>query len=133
MTERLDSRTEALSETLFRSSKWEETKATVISCTYHYARLRDLSEDFQDDSFFLVSFSYTVKGQSIVDEYRRSSALEVGHEIVILYNPSNPSQNNLSGAETSLAFRRITWLIGIILAAILIYLTAHFDLDLGDH
>jgi hypothetical protein len=80
-----------------------------------------------------VSFSYTVNGQLFVDEYRRSSALETGHEIVMLYNPSNPRQNNLSGTETSLAFRTVTRLIGIIVAAILIYLAAHFEFDLGDH
>lgn len=59
MTERLDSGTEALSKTLFRSSKWEETTAKVISSTYHYARLRDLSEDFQDNSFFFKLVSAT--------------------------------------------------------------------------
>jgi hypothetical protein len=88
MTERFSRPAKSFSKSLFRSSTWEEVTATVISSTYHYARLRDLSsEDFQDNSFFLVSFSYTVNGELFVDEYKRSDSLEAGHQIVIRYDP----------------------------------------------
>jgi hypothetical protein len=133
MTERFSRTAESFSKSLFRSSTWEEVTATVISSTYHYARLRDLpSEDLQDNSFFLVSFSYTVNGELFVDEFRRSDSLEAGHQIVIRYDPLNPAQNNLSGNEARPSFRLVIRIGAAVITALLLYLAVHFDVDLNE-
>ncbi|MBB5344413.1 DUF3592 domain-containing protein [Tunturibacter empetritectus] len=110
------------------SDNWKEVTATVLSSTYHPARLRDLSDDYQDNSFFVVSFSYTVDGKLFVDEYERSEPLDRGHEIVILYNSSKPGENNLSEVAPTSRSRIVGWVGGAILAALIIYLAKHFDL-----
>jgi hypothetical protein len=107
---------------------WKEVTATILSSTYHPARLRDLSDDHVDSSFFVVSFSYTVDGKLFIDEYERSEPLERGHEIAILYNPLKPSENNLSEVAPRLGSRIVVWIGGAILAALVIYLAKHFDL-----
>ncbi len=129
MTERLPNAAERLARITFRSSNWKEVTATVRSSAYHPARLRDAATEYdRDKSFFVISFSYTVDGEIFVDEYERSEPLDKGHQIAILYNPSKPGQNNLSGTDTSVGFRIAIWIGGVIFAALLIYLTEHFDL-----
>jgi len=110
------------------SKNWKEITATILSSTYHPARLRDLSDDYQDNSFFVVSFSYTVDGKLFVDQYERSEPLDRGHEIAILYNTSKPSENTLSEERPGIRPRIIVWIGGAMLGALIIYLARHFDL-----
>jgi hypothetical protein len=73
-----------------------------------------------------------VNGELFVDEYRRSDTLEAGHQIVIRYNPLNPTQNNLSGDETSSSFRLVIRIGAAVITALLIYLAVHLDVDLNE-
>jgi Protein of unknown function (DUF3592) len=110
-------------------SAWKEVTATILSSTYHPSRLRDYpGEGYQNNSFFVVSFSYTVDGKLFVDEYERSEPLDRGHEIAILYNPSKPSENTLSEKSPGIRPRIIVWIGGAILGALLIYVAKHFNM-----
>ena len=79
-----------------------------------------------DKRFFEITFSYTVNGERFVDKYKRTDPLEMGHQIIILYDPSRPSQNNLSGTESKFGLRVVFWIAGAMAGAFLAYLSEHF-------
>ena len=112
-----------------RTADWKEVTAHVISSTYRYASLSQINaEDQQDNSYFVVTFGYTVNGVPFVDEYKRSEALDAGDEIAILYNPAKPSENNLSDPTQApnMGMRIVLCIVGGLLAAALIYLAMRY-------
>jgi Protein of unknown function (DUF3592) len=127
MAERFANVAERLAKIAFRSNTWKEVTATVEASAYHPAHLYNLaSGDEGDKRFFEITFSYIVNGERFVDKYKRTEPLEVGHQIVILYDPSKPSQNNLSGSESKLGLRVVFWIIGATAGALLAYLSKHY-------
>src|ERR1700727_970738 len=122
MTERFANAAERLAKIAFRSNTWKEVTATVQSCAYHPAHLYNLASGEEGDKrFFEITFSYSVDGKQFVDKYKRTDPLNTGHEIVILYNPSQPGQNNLSGTDRRLGIRVVVWIAGAMAGLLLAY------------
>lgn len=113
-----------LSNRLSVSNDWQRTTATIVSSTHRYAKLWELPGD---SSCYLIEFSYKVNGEQFVGRYKRHDSLIPGHKIEILYNPSRPDQNHLSGDESSPALRWVIRLITAIIAGSVLYLLIHFD------
>ncbi len=127
MTERFANAAERLAKIAFRSNTWKEVTATVQSCAYHPAHLYNLASGEEGDKrFFEITFSYSVNGKQFVDKYKRTDPLDVGHQIVILFDPSKPSLNNLSGSESKFGLRVVFWIAGAMAGAFLAYLSEHF-------
>ena len=127
MTERLANTAERFAKMVFRSNTWKEVTATVQSSAYRPSNLYNLTSGEEGDKrFFEITFSYTVNGKQFVDKYKRSDPLNTGHEIVILYNPSQPGQNNLSGTDRRLGIRVVVWIAGAMAGLLLAYLSEHF-------
>jgi hypothetical protein len=78
---------------------WPTTMATVISSPYEYAKLKDIDfETANDQSCFLVTFSYTVNGELFVDDFEAQTYYEEGHQLEVGYDPTHPRSNIFSTA-----------------------------------
>ena len=107
-----------------------ETQATVSSCIYRYARLRDV--DFEsgiDSSYFLTTYTYAFEGRNYTGSFDASVPHQPGETISLWIDPSHPSLTSLSQPEQTALQIVIKVLVGVILAALLLFLFQHFGLD----
>jgi hypothetical protein len=112
---------------------WPTTTARVISCQYQYAKFQDI--DFSnetnplshhDGSSFLVTFSYIVNGELFVDDFESQTDYKEGHQFEIGYDPANPQSNTYSKPTDSTRSKIITWIFGVVVACLLIYLSRKY-------
>jgi hypothetical protein len=113
---------------------WPTTTARVISSQYKSPKLRDIdTENYIDNSYFIVTFSYTVNNQLFVDTFEAYIVYEVGQEFELAYDPKNPKSNNCSMPPESIQSKILFWLAAITGAILLFYLSRKFGWeDWGD-
>ena len=111
------------------SPNWKEALATVIASDYHYARLRDLALDgCVDQSFFVISFSYVVSGETFYGDFEQHGSMDLGEHFSVLYDMRNPSINSFSKVKETFLSRMVFWSLSMAFAALVIYLQRHFNL-----
>ena len=78
---------------------WLETQATVVTCTYQFARMNTLTFGLSmDKGPFRISFSYYAHGTTYEDVFTSPTYLEQGAVFPITYNPLAPQQNSKSAS-----------------------------------
>ena len=76
---------------------WIRTKAIIIACKQRLLGGENLSGEGYLPPEYIVTFSYSVDGQTFEGSYRTNSPQECGHEFEVLYDPKHPSRN--TGAD----------------------------------
>ena len=108
---------------------WIATSAKVIACTYKYASITDMSlEDGIDHSKYQILFCYQAVGEHYEGYFFQYDPIEEGAILPLLYNPSEPMENNLSLFPEKPSSRLLLWSAGLAFAALIIYLCEHFGL-----
>ena len=80
-------------------SDWINARATIIACELRAPKGLTLEGEYCPPGY-LVTFSYSVDGQTFKGTYRANSPQECGHDFEILYNPKHPSRNTGSDGLT---------------------------------
>src|SRR5450755_425994 len=75
---------------------WVSTRATIIACKQLLLGRENLSSEGYLPPEYIVTFSYSVAGQTFKGTYRTNSPQECGHDFEILYDPKHPSRNTAS-------------------------------------
>jgi hypothetical protein len=105
---------------------WQETTATVISCSYHYAKWQDANlDDEVDHSYFVTIFRYKVNGELFIGEINPDREREEGETFSPLYDPRQPQTNTAEGEPPSHSQRIVRWTIIVLGLAALLFLSHH--------
>jgi hypothetical protein len=91
---------------------WLPCVATIERC-----RTRVLARG-DEQTEYVVEFSYDVQGTICRGRYKAGSPQEVGETFEILYNPANPRENTGSDASLNPVVIVLAWVLGIGLVAI---------------
>ena len=82
-------------------SGWIETTATVVSCTYQFARMNTLLMGMQTGEKYRIAFDYVAHGQTYSDAFQSAVAIPQNERLILRYNPLEPQQNDRSSSEVS--------------------------------
>lgn len=82
-------------------SQWIETQATIVSCSYQFARMNTLTLGLQTGEKFRIAFDYYAHGRLYSGEFQSPKAIPQNEKIPIRYNPLHPHQNSRSGGVGS--------------------------------
>jgi hypothetical protein len=84
------------------SYPWMETRATVVSCRFEFARMHTFTLGiFAPSEQFLISFTYYAHGKTFIDTFNSPVAIAQDETFTVLYNPLDPQQNNKATAVDS--------------------------------
>ena len=76
--------------------EWVETIATVVACTYQFARMNTLLMGIQSGERFRIAFDYRAHGKTYSDEFQSPVAIAQNERFPVRYNPLKPEQNDRS-------------------------------------
>ncbi len=110
-----------------KRNPWQQTTATVVSCSYHYAKWLDVDlENGSDQSYFVTTFSYKVNGELFVGEIDPDQERNEGETFNLLYDPLNPQVNTAEKAPPSRTQKILHWAVGAVGVALLLFLSYHY-------
>ena len=75
---------------------WVESRATVVSCRFQFARLNTLTVGLQTGEKYRVVFEYYAHGRLYSGEFQSPVAIAQNSSIPIRYNPLLPNENTYS-------------------------------------
>ena len=110
----------AISSTGQLKDDWVSTRATIIACKQLLLGQENLSSEGYLPPEYVVTFSYSVGGQTFEGTYRATSPQECGHGFEILYDPKHPSRNTGSDALNNRWVRFTAAALGVV--AVLVWL-----------
>jgi hypothetical protein len=112
----------------FPPKGWARVQGTVISSSWHAAKLMDSDHE----TYFVIRFMYEVAGTIYENDFEWYEPMESGQLFLLHYDPADPKLNSLSSTKLK---RTASFLIrlGFALAAIALwfYVREHFGVDLG--
>jgi hypothetical protein len=93
---------------------WVATRATIIDCEQLLLGQENLSGESYRAPEYVVTFSYSVGGQTFMGTYRANSQEECGHAFEILYDPKHPHKNTGSDVLNKRWVRMIAAALGVL-------------------
>jgi hypothetical protein len=75
------------------TDEWVSASATIIACKQLLLGQENLSSEGYLPPEYVITFSYSVGGQTYKGTYRANSPQECGHSFEIFYDPKHPSKN----------------------------------------
>ncbi len=100
---------------------WVSTRATVIACKQLLLGPENLSSEGYLPPEYVVTFSYSVGGQTFEGTYRANSPQEFGHDFEILYDPKRPNRNTGSDVLNKRWVRLTAAALGVIAVLVAIW------------
>jgi hypothetical protein len=100
---------------------WIGTKAIIIACKQRLLGRENLSSEGYLPPEYIVTFSYSVDGQTFEGTYRTNSPQGCGHEFEVLYDPKHPSRNTGSDVLNKRWVRFTAAALGVIAVLVAIW------------